>query len=80
MANLLRENRIDYLKLDFNRYFDILEIPDHRTMRTKYVQNLYELFEWLGKESPNTFFENCASGSGRPDLKMDSRLFHFKAR
>ncbi len=71
LAALLRENKISYLKLDFNRYFDVPDVPDRRTMRTKYVQNFYELFERLQKEFPNVFFENCASGSGRPDLKMD---------
>ncbi|MFZ2644514.1 MAG: alpha-galactosidase, partial [Verrucomicrobiia bacterium] len=72
MAKLLRDNGVDYLKLDFNRYFDMPNVPDRRTMRTKYVQNFYELFDRLLKEFPNVFFENCASGSGRPDLKMDT--------
>ena len=72
MAKLLRTNNIDYLKLDFNRYFEIPDVPDRRTMRTKYVQNFYELFDRLNKEFPNVFFENCASGAGRPDLKMDT--------
>ena len=72
MAELLRSNNVDYLKLDFNRYFGIAEIPDRRTMRTKYVQNFYELFDRLVKEFPDVFFENCASGAGRPDLKMDN--------
>ena len=71
MAKLLRENEIDYLKLDFNRYFEIPDVPDRRMMRTRYVENFYELFDRLNKEFPNVFFENCASGSGRPDLKMD---------
>lgn len=72
MAKLLRTNDVDYLKLDFNRYFGIAETPDRRTMRTKYVLNFYELFDRLVKEFPNVLFENCASGAGRPDLKMDN--------
>ncbi len=72
MARLLRENDISYLKLDFNRYFDIPDVPDRRIMRTRYTENFYKLFERLRKEFPNVFFENCASGSGRPDLKMDT--------
>ena len=72
MAKLLRENDVSYLKLDFNRYFEIPDVPDRRTMRTKYTENFYELFARLRKEFPNVFFENCASGSGRPDLKMDA--------
>ncbi len=71
MARLLRENDIRYLKLDFNRYFEIPNVPDRRSMRTRYTENFYELFARLRKEFPNVFFENCASGSGRPDLKMD---------
>ena len=72
MVQLLRTHDIDYLKLDFNRYFGIPECPDRRTMPTNYVQNFYELFDRLVKEFPNVFFENCASGAGRPDLKMDT--------
>ncbi len=72
IAELLHSNNIDYLKLDFNRYFGIPEVPDRRTMRTKYVQNFYELFDRLVSEFPDVFFENCASGAGRPDLKMDN--------
>ncbi len=71
MSKLLRENEIDYLKLDFNRYFEVPDIADHRTMRTRYTENFYKLFERLEKEFPDVFFENCASGNGRPDLKMD---------
>ena len=72
MSALLRENDIRYLKLDFNRYFEIPDVSDRRAMRVKYVENFYELFERLQKAFPNVFFENCASGSGRPDLKMDT--------
>ena len=72
LATLLRENAISYLKLDFNRYLDVPAVPDRRTMRTKYVENFYELFARLRTDFPNVFFENCASGSGRPDLKMDA--------
>ncbi len=71
MSKLLRENDIDYLKLDFNRYFEVPDIPDRRTMRIRYTENFYKLFERLEKEFPNVFFENCASGNGRSDLKMD---------
>lgn len=72
MARLLRENDISYLKLDFNRYFEIPDVPDRRAMRTKYVENFYELFARLRRDFPKVFFENCAGGSGRPDLKMDT--------
>ena len=72
MADLLRQNDIRYLKLDFNRYFEIPDVPDRRTMRTRYVENFYELFSRLRKEFPTVIFENCASGAGRPDLKMDT--------
>ena len=71
MSKLLRENDIDYFKLDFNRYFQIPDVSDRRTMRVRYIQNFYELFERLRKEFPDVYFENCASGAGRLDLKMD---------
>lgn len=71
MADLLRQNAISYLKLDFNRYFDVPDVPDRRALWTDYTLNFYKLFERLRHEFPDVFFENCASGSGRPDLKMD---------
>ncbi|HPA18779.1 MAG TPA: alpha-galactosidase [Verrucomicrobiae bacterium] len=72
MVKLLRDHGVDYLKLDFNRYFEIAEGPDRRALNTQYVLNFYELFDRLTKEFPAVFFENCASGAGRPDLKMDA--------
>jgi alpha-galactosidase len=72
MSKLLKGNDISYLKLDFNRYFEIPDVPDRRTMPAKYIENFYKLFERLQKEFPDVLFENCASGSGRPDLKMDT--------
>jgi alpha-galactosidase len=71
ISDLLRENDISYLKLDFNRFFEVPVLNDRRSMRTKYVENFYKLWERLEKEFPDVFFENCASGHGRPDLKMD---------
>lgn len=72
ISRVIRENDIDYFKLDFNRYFDIPDVPDRYTMPVRYTENFYRLFERLQKEFPDVLFENCASGSGRPDLKMDT--------
>jgi alpha-galactosidase len=72
ISRVIRENELDYFKIDFNRYFDIPDVPDRLTMPTKYTENFYRLFERLRKEFPGVLFENCASGSGRPDVKMDT--------
>jgi alpha-galactosidase len=72
ISGVIRDNGIDYFKIDYNRYFDIPDVPDPYTMPTRYTENFYKLFERLRNEFPDVLFENCASGSGRPDLKMDS--------
>lgn len=74
-SGLLRENPIDFIKWDMNRAltdpgFPSAATEEQRSVRVKYVQNLYRLFEALRKEFPDVWFENCASGGGRVDLGM----------
>ncbi|MDD5679421.1 MAG: alpha-galactosidase [Kiritimatiellae bacterium] len=71
LKQLLTENDIAYFKVDLNRLAISPEAPDRRRMNVKYVRNVYELFRRLRADFPGVFFENCAEGSGRPDLKMD---------
>lgn len=68
---LLKENEIFYFKMDLNRYLEVPEVPNRREMRTRYMENFYELMRRLNAEFPHVIFENCASGSGRGDLEMD---------
>ena len=71
LHGLLSEHDITYLKMDMNRYLVFPQVPDRRSMRTQYMLNFYELCARLRREFPRVFLENCASGSGRLDLKMD---------
>lgn len=41
---------------------------EQRSVRMKYVDNLYRLLRELRTEFPRVWFENCASGGGRIDL------------
>ncbi len=73
--------KLDFFRLDFNvgneatRSFnvngDYLENADFR-----YYENWYAIFERLRERYPKIIFEGCASGGGRTDLGMVSRLSH----
>ena len=76
---LLKENNIKYIKWDMNKSltdpgFPSAEIKEQRSVRIKYVENLYRLIESLRNEFPDVWFENCASGGGRIDLGMLSLM------
>lgn len=71
LAALIRENGIDYIKTDFNRYLGVPHFRDRRSMRTRYLNNFYTLLKRLRAEFPDVFFENCAAGAGRLDMEMD---------
>lgn len=78
ISNLLKDHNIKYVKWDFNRGITEPGWPDaekgcQRSVRIKYVQNLYRLYDSLRSEFPDVWFENCASGGGRVDLGMMSR-------
>lgn len=74
-STLLKENNIKFIKWDMNKSltdpgFPSASVEEQRSVRIKYVENLYRLFETLRKEFPDVWFENCASGGGRVDLGM----------
>lgn len=76
---LLKENNIKYIKWDMNKSltdpgFPSAEINEQRSVRIKYVENLYRLIESLRSDFPDVWFENCASGGARIDLGMLSRM------
>jgi alpha-galactosidase len=54
--------------------FPSADTDEQRSVRIKYVENLYRLIESLRQEFPDVWFENCASGGGRIDLGMLSRM------
>lgn len=79
LSKLLKENKIDFVKWDQNTYLSepgwMDAPPDvQREVRIAYIQNLYRLVDELKKRFPNVWFESCASGGGRIDYGMMSRM------
>lgn len=79
LSNLLSKHNIKYLKWDRNRGLSEPGWPSaasaaQREIRIRYVNNLNRLIDTLQKKFPDVLFESCASGGGRPDLGMLSRM------
>ncbi|HBE02455.1 MAG: hypothetical protein A2096_06015 [Spirochaetes bacterium GWF1_41_5] len=77
LRTLIRDYSLDFLKLDMNSYFNTPgweDVPDEeqKTIWVKYAKNLLQVFAKLKTEFPSLLLENCAAGSGRSDLLMDS--------
>ncbi|MBR4711364.1 MAG: alpha-galactosidase [Clostridia bacterium] len=75
VADVLRENPIDYVKWDMNRNFTnvgSLALPPERMRELphRYMLGLYAVLEKLQAEFPDVLFESCSSGGGRFDLGM----------
>ena len=75
VADVLRENGIDYVKWDMNRNFSnvgslaltAMQMPE---LPHRYMLGLYSVLERLQADFPEVLFESCASGGGRFDLGM----------
>lgn len=72
--NLLKNNNIEYLKWDMNRYISQPNLPDapnnvQQMVWVKYVKNLHEIFKHIKQTYPYLLFENCASGGLRADIE-----------
>jgi len=79
LSKLLKENNISFVKWDQNKYLSEPGWPEapaeqQREMRIRHVANLYRLVDELKKQFPKVWFESCASGSGRIDLGIMSRM------
>lgn len=79
LDKILTENKIDFIKWDQNTYLSdpgwVGAPPQmQREIRIKFIENLYRLVTELKKRHPNVLFESCASGGGRVDLGMMSRM------
>ncbi|MBR4457914.1 MAG: alpha-galactosidase [Clostridia bacterium] len=75
VADVLRENPIDYVKWDMNRNFSnvgSLQLPPERMRELphRYMLGLYGVLERLQADFPDVLFESCSSGGGRFDLGM----------
>lgn len=75
MYHVLSENKIDYIKWDFNRNLTeagSLDLPADRQKEVfhRFVLGTYELMDRITKAFPNILFENCSGGGGRFDPGM----------
>jgi alpha-galactosidase len=79
ISKLLSENNIKFVKWDQNSYLSETGWKDappeiQREARIRFINNVYRLVEELRKKFPDVWFESCASGGGRVDLGMLSRM------
>lgn len=79
LTNLLENNDIDFIKWDQNNHLSEpgwQEAPQglEREARIRHTENVYRLVDELRKKFPDVLFETCASGGGRVDLGMLSRM------
>lgn len=75
ISEILRSNRISYVKWDMNRhisdwYTATLPADRQKEMPHRYVLGLYWLLERLTEEFPEVLFEGCSGGGGRFDAGM----------
>ncbi|QKJ33258.1 alpha-galactosidase [Mucilaginibacter mali] len=79
LSKLLAENNIKFIKWDQNSYLSetgwkSAPVEIQREVRIRFMKNVYRLVDELKKRFPNVWFESCASGGGRVDLGMLSRM------
>ncbi|MDQ8052192.1 MAG: alpha-galactosidase [Pedobacter sp.] len=79
LSKLLQNHNIKFIKWDQNSYlsevnWDSAPIAQQREVRIRFINNVYRLVEELRKKFPDVWFESCASGGGRVDLGMLSRM------
>ena len=79
LSRLLKENNLRFIKWDRNRPLADAGWPDaspqmQREVRLRYMDNLYRLIEELRRRFPEVWFEDCASGGGRCDPGLLSRM------
>ena len=75
MDKILGENKIDYLKWDFNRNITdaasaALASERQKEFFHRFILGTYELMEHITTEYPDILFENCSGGGGRFDPAM----------
>jgi alpha-galactosidase len=79
LNRLLSEHNIEFIKWDMNRPFSEPGWPDEAERNPErvwldHVRNLYGVIDELRRRHPNVAFESCASGGGRVDLGILSRV------
>ncbi len=75
MYSVLSNNKIDYVKWDFNRNISdagsaLLPPERKKEFFHRFILGTYDLMDRLCKAFPNILFENCSGGGGRFDPAM----------
>lgn len=78
VAEMIRDNRIDYYRQDFNidpeGFWYANDEPGRRGIcEIRYIEGLYAFWDYLRAEFPGLLIDNCASGGRRIDLESTSR-------
>jgi len=78
MEYLLKENRIDYYRQDFNMEPRDYWRNNDKSFRKgiteiRYITGLYQYWDFLRKRFPGMLIDNCASGGRRIDLETTAR-------
>lgn len=78
IAQMIRENGIDYYRQDFNMQPDIYWEANDKSGRTgmkeiRHIEGLYAFWDYLLETFPDLLIDNCASGGRRLDLETISR-------
>lgn len=75
MCSVLKNNKIDYVKWDFNRNITeagsaLLPPERQKEIMHRFVLGTYDLMDRFVKAFPDILFENCSGGGGRFDPGM----------
>jgi alpha-galactosidase len=78
LDELVTNNKISFLKWDYNRNFTEpgwpeVPVDQQKKIWVKFTQNYYEIIDRLRKKHPGLEIESCASGGGRVDLGVLQR-------
>ena len=78
VARLIRENRIDYYRQDYNVdpewfWYSNDEPGRNGICEIRYITGLYRFWDYLLSEFPDLVIDNCAGGGRRLDLEATSR-------
>ena len=82
VSNLIRENKLDIYRQDFNMntlpLWQENDAPDRQGVtEAKYVEGLYKFWDTLRERFPHLVVENCASGGRRLDFEAVSRSHSY---
>lgn len=75
LSGIIEENRIDWLRIDFNfsplPYWQSRDTVDRQGVtELRYVNGLYKLWRELRRKFPHLMIDNCASGGRRLDFEL----------